>query len=280
VVIAYNPTAGNFSLIALSRLKQTFENSGHRVTTTDSQNFHNAAMPEQAELVCIVGGDGTARTVISQNHKTFHKATYCIYPAGTVNLIAREAGYSADCKAFVKHISQTKDTRQHYLGLLNDKAFLCCASVGPDSAIVARTSPFLKRHFGRAAYIIALLSHIWRWPRNGLTVTVDGEQHNAEAIFILKAHHYAGSCVLDDRANLKTPEFRVLIMPRARRLDFLRLVLSAAVNKCFNDPNWIRIKGQTITIASDQVLPIQADGDILATTPAQITIKPEPICFL
>lgn len=279
IVLAYNPVAGSFSPRKLARLRAALERAGHAVTTADSLEYRVPPEPGESELACIVGGDGTARTVIGRNRETARNAAYCVFPSGTVNLLAREAGYPAGARAFVRRIAEPVDAAQHFLGEIDGQAFLCCASIGPDSAVVARASPVLKQRFGRLAYVIALLSQLRDWPRQRMRVTIDGTCHEAEAVFICKGRYYAGPWVIDDAADLRSDRFRVLLLDRARRRDMLRLALSAVISRRLADKHWLRISAREIEVAAPFAVPIQADGDILAVTPATIRIAPDSLSF-
>ncbi len=280
VVVAYNPRAGHFSPRLLTRLCDALRKAGHRVVAQDSLDFHIPSVPGKIDLACLLGGDGTARTVISRNRAAAGNTAYCVYPAGTVNLLAREAGYPGGTAAFLARLRQDRAETGHHYGQLGEHAFLCCASVGPDSEVVARLSDGLKKRIGRLAYGVALLGILHRWPRRQLTVTVDGHTFAAEAAYICKGRYYGGPWVLDDEADLRADRFRVLLLGQARRRDILRLALSAIVSRRLADPRWVRLSGRTVEIAASEALPIQADGDILACTPARLTVAPTPLTFL
>lgn len=279
-MLACNPAAGNFSPRSLARLRAALERDGHAVTTADSLEFEIPAAPDAVDLVCIVGGDGTARTVIGRNRAAARNAAFCVYPAGTVNLLAREAGYPASAGAFASRVLQAGNAARHFMGEIDGQPFLCCASVGPDSAVVARVSPDLKRRFGRLAYVFALLGQLRNWTRQRMEVTVDGTVHEAEAVFIFKGRFYAGPWVLDDAADLRSDQFRILLLKHARRRDILRLAISAMISPRLGDKRWQRLSAREIQVAAPIAMPIQADGDILAVTPATIAIVPEPLSFV
>ena len=280
VTLAYNPEAGNFSASELTQLRDVLEQAGHIVTVQNSLEFRFPAHPARIDLACIVGGDGTARTVINRSRADVGDTVYCVYPAGTVNLVAREAGYRARPASLVRRLNSGADPKQHFLGEVNGKAFLSCASVGIDSAVVNAVNPAIKRRFGRLAYAVALLEQLWRWPRPRITVTVDGQSHAAQAVYICKSRYYAGPWVLDDRANLCADTFQVLLLDRAGRRDMVRLFLSAVISRRIANPRWRRLTARTVEISAPEGLPIQADGDIVAMTPASVRIAPEPLSFL
>jgi diacylglycerol kinase family enzyme len=296
VALVCNPHAGHFDAAVLARWQAALEAAGHVTTRVDSLDYARAPQRHRADVVCIVGGDGTARMVVAAGLSSSCTSSsrtaaqrYALLPAGTVNLIAREAGCTTRPDGLLAALAADAPGTPHYLGLLDGAPFLCCASVGPDSAVVARVTPRAKRRWGRAAYVLAALAQAWHWPRPNLRVRVDGVVYDAQAAFVLKGRFYAGPWTLDPAADLRRAELRVLLLPRARRRDIVRLALSAMIGPRLADPAWQRLSAQTITIesAADGApgqpvtsLPIQADGDIVGQTPARFSLATAPIRFL
>lgn len=279
ILIGYNPQAGRFSVDRLNRLRDSLIAAGHRVELADSLTLAGRGSAMEADITCLFGGDGTARDVIGRHDIHRSRTRFAVYPAGTVNLIAREARYPDDPRAFARRLTGPGPAPRHYGGRIGRELFLCCASVGPDSAAVARVSPRLKRAGGRLAYVAALAGLLWRWPRHPLEVTIDGEPFRAEAAYVCKGRYFAGPWTLDPAASLASDTFRVLLLPTARRRDILRLALSAMVSPRLGDPGWIRRPGRRVTVDAAVPLPLQADGDHVAQTPALIEIAPDPLPF-
>lgn len=280
VALVFNSRAGSYSSAKLERLHQSFKSEQYLVSRYDSQSFKLDHLASPVDLICIAGGDGTIRMTIGNNRNADCRVPYYIFPMGTINLVAREAGYRLNLeKAFPDFLARSGD-RAHIAGRVGDEVFLCCASIGPDSHAVAHLSPRLKNRIGRLAYVAAALKIGWNWPRTPLSLTIDGAAYSAEAAFILKGRYYAGPWVLDDQANLTRDRFRVLLLSRARRRDFFRLALFAIFGSPFADPRWTRLDAQTVDVSSPAAVPIQADGDIVAMTPARITVDPHPLTFL
>lgn len=259
---------------------QSFEQQQCLVHRYDSRSFNLDLLASDVDLVCIAGGDGTIRTTIGNDQNSDHGIPYCVFPMGTINLVAREAGYRANFKNFVPDLTARSSDRKHFAGRVGDETFLCCASVGPDSHAVALVSPWLKKRIGRLAYVAAALKLCWAWPTSRLSVDIDGATYAAEAVYILKGRYYAGPWALDDEARLTRERFRVLLLPRARRRDFARLALFALFGPVFADPRWTRLDAQVVEVTGPASTPIQADGDIVAMTPARITVDPRPLTFL
>lgn len=278
VILAFNPLAGSYSKRRLERLAAEFEAIGHSICLVDSQYVAVTAKSRHADLVCVVGGDGTLRDVIVQIEGQ-HRLPVCIYPAGTINLVAREAGYPRDLARFVKRVATASSYRVHHYGLLNDKFFLACASVGPDSLAVADLSVALKQRIGRLAYLMSFIQLLWSWPRMDLRVSVNGHTDRCEAAFVLKGHFFAGPWTLASPANLTAPEFHVLLLPRARRRDYLQLVLFAVFGSFFEDKTWRRLVCTDVEIDAREHYPVQADGDIATNLPTRFTINAKPLRF-
>ncbi|HZV58554.1 MAG TPA: diacylglycerol kinase family protein [Sphingobium sp.] len=279
VALVSNPTSGGYSRAKLEQLCASFAAQQCRVHHYDSLSFKDERLDPDVDLICVFGGDGTLRTAIDNRPPEAGDVPYCVFPAGTINLVAREAGYHARLPDFVADI-RARQPRRHIAGRIDQHVFLCCASVGPDSHAVARVSLRLKKVIGRLAYPVALVGLLFAWPRHRLTVEIDGAVHAAEGVFILKGRHYAGQWMLDGQADLTRDRFRVLLMPRARRRDFLRLVLSMLFGRAFADPRWRRLDARAVDIRSAAPLPVQADGDIVASTPIRIAVDPDALSFL
>ena len=217
VALVYNPSAGNFCPHDIARLDAAFARHGAIVSRHDSLNYRLDEQATPPDLVCISGGDGTVRTVMCANAAVAHTATFCVHPSGTINLIAREAGYPRNPEDFARTMSKGRRARAHFGGQVNGLSFLCCATIGPDSRAVAAVSDRLKQRFGRLAYVMAFVRLLRRWPREVIDVTIDGDRRRGEGVMIFKARYYAGPFVLDRKADMASDRFRVLILPRARQ---------------------------------------------------------------
>ncbi len=279
-MLAYNPASGSFCSQALGRVQQALMAQGHAVRAENSRVFRFSE-EDPVDLICAYGGDGTARTVVAVNGEAASGAPYCAYPSGTINLLARERAYPADPARFARIVGQrfAEPRAGVAFGRINGEPFLCCASVGPDAEAVARVSPRLKKRIGRLAYAVAVLSMLIDWPRRSFRVALDGQTLVGEAVFVLKGRYYAGPFVLDGGAGLAQGQFRVVILPRAGRRDLARLALSALF-PALASPAWHRLSASAIRITGPEDAPVQADGDVLAHTPATLTIAPFSLNFL
>ena len=145
-----NPASGNYSPREIGALVAAFEALGASVERTES---HAGPPPVLAGAthVCIAGGDGTVRHVAMALLAAGCRVPVAIYPAGTVNLLAREsAGWSGPA-GFAAMLLDGAPLREHYPVHAGGTQFLACASAGVDSLAVAGVSERLKaRRSGRS----------------------------------------------------------------------------------------------------------------------------------
>jgi diacylglycerol kinase family enzyme len=274
-----NPRAGRRRAGRVDALVRAFEAQGAKVLRSVSADGPPQIAP-QATLVCVAGGDGTVRHVASAVLAGGHTVRMSIYPAGTINLLAMEAGYPRDPAQFARMALADVPSRPHYPAAFGDAHFFACAGVGPDSLAVAAVSPTLKRALGRFAYAAAFLRLLVRWPRHAITLTVDGREIACEAFYVAKGRYYAGRWSFARDARVHEPVLHVVGLRRARRRDYLWFVGAILMHR---DParlaNVEAFTCSSLRAASAEPLPLQADGDIVATLPVEFAVGETPLAF-
>lgn len=271
--------SGNHNLHRLDILSAAFFRAGWEANLVDSYSAEFPQLAASSDHLCVVGGDGSLRDVVQKLADIKRLPTFSVYPAGTINLVAREADYSANVQKFVARVTGGELFRQHHHGLACGTPLMVCASVGPDSEVVANVSESLKRAIGRFAYVAALAKLLWRWPRHAIQVEADGAVFNGEAAFILKGRYFAGPWMIQPEADLTAPGFRVVILPTARRRDYLRLAISAAIHPIFASQKWHVMTARNVRVTADAPLPVQVDGDITAYLPLTVSIAPNAMRY-
>lgn len=275
VQIVSNPMSGGHSLRRLAQLRDAYVRNGFDAIFSESSPVNPFELATGAARVCIAGGDGTARHVLENSDLRTSGVAVDIYPAGTINLIAREWGVPSDPDSFVAQ-STVRPSRRLFPVELNDTCFLICASIGPDARAVAGLSVALKRRIGRLAYVAAMMKVLVNWHRPRLELLVDGKPFACEAVFIANGRFYAGPWSFAPAARLDDADLHVVALRRARRRDFAAFFLAMVAGKVDRLKNVQFAKGREVVIVSDTRQPIQADGDIAAHTPARLSVSDHP----
>ena len=279
VQLFHNPASGSFSPARIAALAAAFEAEGARVLRSESLRYVPVLDPA-ATHVCIAGGDGTVRHVAMMLARTGASVPVGVWPAGTINLIAREGGAPRVLTRFARDLLAGTAPRDHYLVTLGETMFLACASVGPDSFSVAALSDALKRRIGRLAYAAAFLGVLWRWPRPALRLDADGRAIACEAVYVAKGRFFAGPWSFAPAARVSDGLLHVVALRRARRRDFLLFCLDMLTGR---DPgrraNAIAFTCRDLAIECNAPVPVQADGDVVDCCPVRLAVHPVPLPF-
>jgi diacylglycerol kinase family enzyme len=276
-----NALSGTYSPRRIGALRRAFEAAGAQVVESEASAARAPAIDDSATHVCVAGGDGTVRHVARALVASGLRLPLAHYPLGTINLLAREAGYHPDPRRFAARFLGSGERRRHYTGALEDELFLCCASAGPECAALSGHSPALKKRLGRLAYGLAMLRALHRLPRHALTVTADGETIACEAVYIAKGRFFAGPFSFAPAARLTDGKLHVVTLGTARRIDYLRFLWDMM---CRRDPG--RRNGNRSFTCSELAIDgpahveVQADGDIVASLPLTARANAEPLEFV
>jgi diacylglycerol kinase family enzyme len=280
VQLIYNPTAGRHCGKRLAALRLGFEASGARVILSECGPGSDIVIDDGAHHVCALGGDGTIRHVALALSRSGRSLPLSIYPGGTINLVHREILSPLDPGEHAVRALGGASGRDHFCVELNDTLFLACASVGPDSLAVASVSSRLKQRVGRLAYAAAFLRVLWKWQRHEIRLTSDGGELSCEAFYVAKGRFFAGPWSFAPEAKLASPLLHVIALKRSRRRDYARFMWALARRRDIKSlPGVTAFTCNEVAAEAEAALPMQADGDIVATLPIQLKLMADPLRF-
>ncbi len=279
--IIYNPASGHFQGKRLHALADAFAALGFqpRLAMTRPEGV---SVPDDARLVCVHGGDGTLQMVARSLGERIGQVPLCIYPAGTVNLIARELGYAGDPGRFAQQVAEawTRGADSWVRSPLLDfegVPVMACLSIGPDSTVVANLSPGLKARIGRYAYLVSGLKLLRNWSRQRFDISAglaDGGtvRTSAEAAFLSRGRFYAGPFVLSPRARVDADSFELITLPRAGRLRCAGVALAVMAGLPTDRLGLTRSWSVRSVELGNRTLPVQIDGDALPPRPVRAAL--------
>jgi diacylglycerol kinase family enzyme len=274
-----NPGAGRRRADLVQQLEAAFEREGATVLVSLSAG-EPLEIAGEATHVCVVGGDGTVRHVACAVMRCRREVRMSIYPAGTINLLAREAAYPRHPATFARLALSNAPHRLHFPVALGEDHFFACAGVSPDSFAVAGVSRGLKRAFGRFAYAVAFLRLLAHWPRHRITLSTGEREIECEAFYVAKGRYYAGGWSFAPEARVHEPLLHVVALRRARRRDYLSFIAALVTHRDVAALG--NVEGFTcveLEAKAAHPLPIQADGDIVGALPADMAIRQPPLTF-
>ena len=285
--LVYNPVSGSFSSKHLENLVAALEAEGFVVTPLPT-TAQGAELSGSADLVCVHGGDGTLRDVVRALGDKAGDFPLCVAASGTINLVARELGYSRKPRDFARDLAQAWQRGEGSwvsapLYRLGELPIVSCLSIGPDSHAVARVSGKLKKRIGRYAYVAAMMQQMREWPRAPMKVrgvTSEGEEFSeeAEAVIVSNAALYAGPFRLSPEAALHADSVELISVGESTRLRITLLSVAAMLGLPVERFAKARVRSCRRIEFDRCVTPVQVDGDHMpdcayAIAPAGLSLR-------
>lgn len=278
VQLIYNRASGGHCPRRLESLRAGLEARGASVILSECGPGLPIEVKGEASHVCAVGGDGTLRHVALALARCGRELPFSVYPAGTVNLLHRERPCPTDPDGHASRLLGEAQGGRLHPASVGDSLFLACASVGPDSRAVAEVSLPLKARIGKLAYAIAFARRLLDWRRVPIRLRWDGGETVCEAFYVAKGRYFAGPWSFAPHASSAEPLLHVVALRTARRRDFARFALALWRGKPVGAlPGVASFECTRLTAEADEALPVQADGDAVATLPVRIALHDTPL---
>ena len=247
------------------------------------------AAEEKCDWVIIAGGDGTIRAFVEDLLKLDFHPYISVFPAGTVNLIAKEMSLRNEPKQWV-HRALKGFVYPFYTARANGNLFLTVASVGFDSLVVDNVGALQKRLLNKFAYVLQstqlvrreLIFSDWRY---AFRVRFDDEEewYDGSSVIIGKSRYYAGRYNLFPEAALSSPYLHIAVFPGNKRAEILKYASLVALESLNMDKGILCRRAKKAEIESvnlTEEFPVELDGDVVAATPLKIEIMDEPLLFI
>lgn len=230
------------------------------------------------DMVFTLGGDGTAMEVAGALAGS--NIPIGVLAGGTGNLLGRALGIPRRVTRAVPALLNG-DVRRIDLGVVLGHRFAVAAGVGIDAAMVEETPRWMKRRLGVLAYTLiatkAALRGVLLRRFFLARIEVDGEVIERQASAVLFANFGA---ILENRIAFG-PDIAVddgmldccIFSPRHLG-DALRIMWRVTRQDFRPDPSILYRKATRFRITTVPVLTLQADGELLGPTPAEITVEP------
>lgn len=299
VLIVYNRNSGKqFFASMFARINEVYKHikgilGAKRTELCDIKSFANLdnvaerITAEGIDWVIIAGGDGTIRALIEKLANRNYLPYISVFPAGTVNLVARELLMGNDPSKWVKRVTKGI-VAPVYLGRCNGHVFLTVAGIGFDSWVVNNVTEESKKLLNKMAYAVQgaelMLKEIsfknWRYK---FEVRFDDEEawHEASSVIVGKSRYYAGRYCLFNGASLSEPMLYVALFTGNTRNDFLRYAACIAMEALSLEKSIVLKTAKKLEIrCNEENFAAELDGDAITTAPLTITIDEAPIKFL
>jgi diacylglycerol kinase (ATP) len=233
-------------------------------------------MRETANLIVVCGGDGT---VSSSSLAVMESGLPLgIIPTGTANDLARTLGIPMDLGEAADVIAQGH-SRAIDLGAVNGHGFFNVASIGLSTTITQKLDPQLKKKWGRLGYALAASKILGRARHFTATIVEKGQSIDVETyqIAVGNGRHYGGGNVVASTARIDDGHLDLY------SLEMKNLWKMALMIRSFRSGThgaWREVRTARCVefdVSTRRPMPVNADGEIVTSTPAHFKVHPNAI---
>ena len=229
-----------------------------------------------ADMIVVCGGDGSISSAAPAVMES--GLPLGIIPTGTANDLARTLNIPLDLDAAADVIA-SGHTRRIDVGMVNGHAFFNVASIGLSSELAQKIAPETKRRFGRLGYAVAalrILSGAQRFRAN-IVGNQTGTKVKTYQIAIGNGRLYGGGNVIAEKAAIDDGRLDLysLEMPNLWKLALMARAFRTGTHGAWKEVRTAR--WAQFYIETQRPMPVNADGEIVTSTPAQFSVRPAAV---
>jgi YegS/Rv2252/BmrU family lipid kinase len=307
--LIYNPASGRRRKKrkqAIAAVEEVLRAAGVEVETCATTHLGSAikqvqeAVTRGFDTVLACGGDGTANEVLNGIMQSpAGDVALGLLPLGSGNLLASDLGLPSNPVAAAKKLLAYRP-HEFRPGLVSSQGasgpekryFLVAAGVGSDAELMYRTEVEAKERWGRNAYFLEMARMTWMTLRHGYPMfQVEwedelGVRHQGAAMLAMcvRAGRFPGLLSLVNLGtSLLRNDFCLLLFRTNKIRRFLSYFASVATGRNWKvesvdaiHTKWFRCTA----IPGMRAVHSQADGELLGTLPAELTIENRPVKLL
>lgn len=283
--VIINPKAGGFKRESvLGAIRRHFNGSGieYEIYDATREETQGSAVREVLARGCtffvVAGGDGTvSRTAAELAGSSIPLG---IVPTGTGNILARDLQIPLDIGEAVRLLCAPHTTRTIDAMRIDGRLYILTAGVGISSLTVRDIKHSDKRRFGLLAYAGTAIRKLLEFKSRRFEVVIDGEMHRFHSPEVAVAN--SGGVV--EMVLPRMPEIQiddgyldVVVVTARGPFDYPRLVFNILRRRVPQpDVRFLQAK-RSVIIRPDKPLPVQADGDVVGTSPVEIQVVPHAV---
>lgn len=290
-----NPAAGAGRDPVLPRLTAALDRAGvaHDVVETHARGqatdlARTAVVEDGRTFVVAVGGDGTVHEVVNglvdadARSLRGQDPVLGIVSAGSGSDLVRTFGLDRSPEVLASHLA-TDATMRIDLGHVSliggdgaptQRVFANIAEAGFGGTVV-QTCEHLPRRLGSARYAIGIVVGWGRFRRVVTSVTVDGGRTAEPVCNVLVANgqFFGGGMKVAPRALPTDGHFNVQSWG-GRVFDVVRASRLLRTGRHLERSDMREWRSMTVTVDAPRPLAVEADGELLGTTPARFDVLP------
>ncbi len=257
----------------------------------DATRFAREALESGARFLVAVGGDGTVHEVVNgmfddEGKPIVPDAVLGVVAAGSGCDLIRTFGLPGDATRACHHLTGDntypldigKITYSTGDGERAVRYFVNVAEVGLGAAVAARAER-MSPSLGRSKYFIGFWLTLPRFKLAEVRVVAGRRSYEGPAYLVVlgNAQYYGGGMKISPRSFPGDGVLDALVFKGPKSDAFTMLPkIYRGEHLPHDHVEEFRVKSELL-VEADRALPIEADGEVLGTTPVTFEVLPQPI---
>jgi diacylglycerol kinase (ATP) len=296
LVLIANPKAGLGNAEAqLHQIGQELDRRGleHRVALTtqrgDAGRLAREALQGGERFLVAVGGDGTIHEIVNgmieDDQPVLPGSILGVIPAGSGCDFVKTFGLPEDTPRAVEHLdggnTYTIDVGKITFvgddGVETVRYFPNIAEAGLGGSVVERAER-LPRRMGRSRYFFGFWLTLPRFKPVEVSVEAGAKSYRGRAhnVVVANCQYYGGGMKISPRSYPGDGFLDILVM-KGPKSDAFTTIPKVYRGEHLPHKNMLEMKAKKVTVHTDSPYRIEADGEMLGTTPATFEIVSHPI---
>jgi diacylglycerol kinase (ATP) len=247
------------------------------------------AVEAGADLLIVVGGDGTVHEVVNGLLSSGGAAEVelAVLPRGTGKDFVRSLRIPHD---LAKALDVARNGRARVVdagrarytawdGSDAETYFANFGGAGISGAIARRANRSSKALGGRISFFSATIAVFARWKSASVVADIDGVQRSGDMfeVLVMNGDYAGGGMWVTPDAEPDDALLDVLLIGDVTKADFIRTFPKIYRGKHLSHPKMELLRGRRVRVTSTIALPIVLDGEQPGTTPVSFEIVPRAL---
>ena len=292
ILLIANPASGQHrGERRLAQASKRLASLGHAVTGTLTESAGHATRLAKSnapdfEIIAALGGDGTVNEVANglMAVEPGERPALATLPVGTGNDVALTYGlahFESAIDALANGSTRTLDVIRVQLmrdGKSVTRHALLFVAAGFAAEVIRKTGPRVKRIFGRRfSYSVGLFRALASFRAPEFSVKWDGGERSGRMFQVCAGNtEFAAGGVMRISPGARPDDglLNISLVDALGRLQIVRRFPSILSGRYVEDERVDYFTGKRLEIDAVPPAELQADGDIIGTTPATIELLP------
>ena len=247
------------------------------------------AAEEGAEVVVVVGGDGTVNEAVNGLMRVGaeRRPEIAILPRGTGTDFVRTFRIPTHLSRAVEvarsgrtiTIDAGRVSFTAWDGSPGEAWFANVASAGMSGAVAQRADSSSKALGGKASFLWATLAVFARWRNTDVSVELDGKRRAGRMLDVIVANcqFLGGGMWMTPEADPSDGQFDVLLIGDITKRDLVTTLPKIYRGTHLPHPKAELLRARRVTVDAPVPLPIELDGEQPGTTPATFEVVPRAL---